>query len=146
MIMVRFQGTKTCVRSNRTKTRFNQRAFLMYHSTHSPEAAESILSQGFRCSSAHNNMLGKGIYVSANLNKCLNYGPITFKLLVYPGLFKPIRFQGDPEQKSWQENYGSAWVPPNCGMVPSGLEVTNLINHTHYAHFCLKICNLYSLY
>jgi len=30
--------------------------------------------------------------------------------------------QEHPEQKSWHEDYSSAWVPPYCGMVKSGLQ------------------------
>ena len=95
----------------------------MFHSTDSWENVENILENGFRNSNTTDNMLGAGIYVSRSIDKARAYGDFTFKLLVYPGLVKAIRSQGDPWQKTWQEDYGCAWVPPNSGMVPSGLEV-----------------------
>ena len=68
-------------------------------------------------------MLGNGIYVSSSLAKARAYGRVVFKLMVYPGYVKRVTRQGDPWQKSWHNEYESAWVPPNCGMVPSGLSV-----------------------
>ena len=68
-------------------------------------------------------MLGEGIYVSATLEKALSYGDFTMKLLVYTGRTCRVDEQGHPKQKSWQTEYGSAWVPPNCGMVRSGRQV-----------------------
>jgi len=42
--------------------------------------------------------------------------PTSFRL-------KRIDRQGHPQQKSWHEaGYDTAWVPPRCGMVASGLE------------------------
>ena len=32
-------------------------------------------------------MLGNGLYVSRDIEKSIPYGPVTFKLLVYPGNF-----------------------------------------------------------
>ena len=74
--------------------------------------AESILNNGFFLSD-HSRMLGSGVYVSATLEKTQNYGPITFKLLVYPGRICKIDYQGHPYQKSWQGDFGSAWAPPH---------------------------------
>lgn len=91
----------------------------MYHST-SVENAKSILENGFTSSKTNDNMLGQGIYVSADIEKALDYGPVTFKLLVYPGWVRAVTRQGDEWQKTWQRKYSSAWVPPNCGMVYSG--------------------------
>ena len=62
-------------------------------------------------------MLGRGIYVSSSIEKTYAYGDIAFKLLVYPGRIYPITQQGHWMQKRWQHEYGSAWVPPNTGMV-----------------------------
>ena len=63
-------------------------------------------------------MLGKGVYVSSTLRKTEAYGPITFKLLVYPGRICLVDRQGHPRQKTWQRDFGSAWTPPNTpGMV-----------------------------
>ena len=68
-------------------------------------------------------MLGAGVYVSRDEHKTHNYGRYSLKLLVYTGNCKVIRHQGDPMQKTWQDHgYDSAWVPPNCGMVSSGME------------------------
>ena len=120
--LFQFQRTKKCVWELKTETGFNQRVFVMYHSTDSPWAAECILQDGFIPSESSGNVLGSGIYVSTELEKCLAYGDITFKLLVYPGLFKPIKYQSHPEKKTWQENYGCAWVPANYAR--SGLEVS----------------------
>ena len=122
--MFKFQRTKKCVWELKTETGFDQRVFIMYHSTTDAWMAENILRDGFIPSDSYSNMLGSGIYVSTELEKCLAYGDITFKLLVYPGQFKPIKYQDHPRQKNWQEDYGCAWVPPNCGMVRSGLEVS----------------------
>ena len=108
-----------------TKSGFKQRVYIMYHSTKTPEAAKSILENGFRKSDPACNMLGAGIYASRALEKARSYGDITFKLLVYPGLIRVITKQGDPKQKKWQGEYGSAWVPPKCGMVRSGLAVSS---------------------
>lgn len=99
-----------------------RQVFIFYHSTTDPDAAESILRNGFRKSSGQGNMLGEGIYVAKDLRKALPYGPITFKLLVSTGRIIKIDRQGHPMQKSWQHQYNSAWVPPNCGMVQSGLQ------------------------
>jgi len=68
-------------------------------------------------------MLGEGIYASRSLIKAQNYGKVVFRLLVFTGKVKKINFQNHSFQKSWQERFDSAWVPPNCGMVWSGLTV-----------------------
>ncbi len=56
------------------------------------------------------------------MEKAKAYGPVVLRLLVYLGRVAKITCQGHPLQKSWHAFYGTAWVPPNCGMVPSGLE------------------------
>lgn len=109
--------------SDTTTSGCNRKVFIMYHSTKTWQNAMSILENGFQSSRASENMLGAGIYVSRSLDKARAYGPITFKLLVYTGFVKVIKEQGDPMQKSWQEHYSCAWVPPGCGMVASGREV-----------------------
>ena len=100
---------------------FKNQIFIMYHGTNAVNA-EGILNNGFRRSPKERNMLGKGIYVAKDIQKTDRYGPITFKLLVYTGSIIKIDYQGHPRQKNWQRNYQSAWVPPNCGMVKSGLQ------------------------
>ena len=74
-------------------------------------------------------MLGAGIYVSRSIEKAAAYGDTVLKLLVYPGHTCKINRQGHPLQKTWHGDYSSAWVPPDCGMVDSGLE-ENFIKST----------------
>ncbi len=99
----------------------------MYHGT-TMERALKIQSEGFRRSS--DGMLGPGVYVSRSKAKASRY-PLnaggeqlaTLKLSVRVGKVKRIDSQGHPLQRTWhQHGYDTAWVPANCGMVPSGLE------------------------
>ena len=106
-----------------TRGRFEQRIFVMYHGTDSIEAVQGILQNGFRPSGAKKNMLGQGVYVSKSREKAERYGQFVFKLLVYVGRVKIIDRQNHPEQKTWQVDFGSAWLPPHNKMVASGLEV-----------------------
>ncbi len=99
----------------------------MYHGTSVPSAVQILNGGGFNLSGGPNQMLGNGLYVSKDMTKSLNYGPVVFRLLVYPGRVAIIDQQGHPLQKRWHSEYGSAWVPPNCGMVPSGLEVRSTV-------------------
>ena len=51
------------------------------------------------------------------------YGPVVFEVSVDVGRVKRIDRQGHPLQKAWSlHGYDTAWVPPHCGMVPSGRE------------------------
>ncbi|MGH0168642.1 UNVERIFIED_CONTAM: hypothetical protein FKN15_054811 [Acipenser sinensis] len=102
--------------------------YTMYHGT-TKEAAENIKRCGFR-QSDERGMLGRGVYVSRDFNKASRY-PLNhpdkerrvLKLRVNVGKVKKIDRQGHHMQKTWHHHgYDSAWVPPNCGMVPSGLE------------------------
>ena len=94
----------------------------MFHGT-DPDAASSIVrEQRFDISTGSHQMLGNGIYVSKSRAKAQRYGPVVFKLLVYPGAVRRVDRQGHQWQKTWQKFYDSAWVPRGCGMVPSGLE------------------------
>lgn len=105
-----------------------RRYYIMYHGT-TLQAARDIKRNGFRRSS--DGMLGEGVYVSRSVEKAKRY-PLNpkrderlaiMKLKVRVGKVKKIDRQGHPLQKTWHENgYDTAWVPPNCGMVPSGLE------------------------
>ncbi|MGH0128600.1 UNVERIFIED_CONTAM: hypothetical protein FKN15_001810 [Acipenser sinensis] len=103
------------------------KCYTMYHGT-TKERAESIKRYGFKQSD--DGMLGRGVYVSRDFNKASRY-PLHYperekrvlKLRVNVGRVKKIDRQGHPMQKTWHHHgYDSAWVPPNCGMVPSGLE------------------------
>uniref|UniRef100_A0A3Q3EPN1 Poly [ADP-ribose] polymerase n=1 Tax=Labrus bergylta TaxID=56723 RepID=A0A3Q3EPN1_9LABR len=105
--------------------------YVMYHGTTS-EAARSIMAKGFQQSSG--GMLGPGVYLSRDLNKASRYpidhpehDRVVIKVVVNVGRVIAINRQGHPRQKTWHDSrYGevfdTAWVPPNCGMVPSGLE------------------------
>lgn len=92
-----------------------------YHGTTRANAA-SIVSSGFDRSDA-SKMLGAGVYWSDDVSKAVAYGngEAILKLEVRPGLVKKIDRQGHPQQKTWQATHHTAWVPPGCGMVPSGL-------------------------
>ncbi|XP_069039198.1 uncharacterized protein [Lepisosteus oculatus] len=101
--------------------------YIMYHGT-TKEAVEPIKRNGF-CPSV-DGMLGQGVYMSRDLQKASRY-PIevpeqqrrVLKLKVDVGKVKKINKQGHHLQKTWHEHgYDTAWVPPHCGMVPSGLE------------------------
>ncbi|XP_046724345.1 uncharacterized protein LOC124398286 [Silurus meridionalis] len=103
------------------------KVYRMYHGT-SREAATEILINGFKPSA--NGMLGRGVYLSRDLNKASRY-PLelpehlrfVIRVNVHVGRVKRIDFQGHPLQKTWHDHgYDTAWCPPNCGMVPSGLE------------------------
>ncbi|CAE7230418.1 unnamed protein product [Symbiodinium natans] len=92
----------------------------MYHGT-SPEAAARIEKEGFQPSEV--GMLGPGIYVSRDIEKAMKYGQVVREVAVKVGRVKRIDRQGHPLQKRWAQNgYDTAWVPPRCGMVPSGKE------------------------
>lgn len=105
-----------------------RRYYIMYHGT-TMEVAEKIQQEGFRRSEG--GMLGPGIYMSRNMKKAKRY-PLyphpdeklaILKLKVRVGKVKRIDKQGHPLQYTWHDNgYSTAWVPPNCGMVISGLE------------------------
>lgn len=101
--------------------------YTMYHGT-SMEAAKKIRKEGF-CQSA-GGMLGRGVYLSRDLEKArrypLNlqaYQRVVLKVRVSVGKVKKIDCQGHPLQNTWHDHgYDTAWCPPKCGMVPSGLE------------------------
>ncbi|XP_030264083.1 uncharacterized protein LOC115575853 isoform X1 [Sparus aurata] len=101
--------------------------YVMYHGT-TKENAEAILRSGFRQSA--DGMLGRGVYLSRDLKKASCY-PIghpesdraVLKVSVDVGKVIAINRQNHPYQKTWHDlGYDTAWVPPNCGMVRSGLE------------------------
>ncbi|KAM8927671.1 uncharacterized protein RCH25_007921 [Pelodytes ibericus] len=100
--------------------------YVMYHGT-TRTAAEQIKKYGFKQSS--HGMLGRGVYVSRDIEKAARYpmedksDQVILKLRVNVGRVKKIDYQNHPLQKTWhEEGYDTAWVPPNCGMVKSGLE------------------------
>ncbi|XP_073513245.1 uncharacterized protein [Phyllobates terribilis] len=102
------------------------RIYVMYHGT-TYSAAKDIILGGFEQS--EDGMLGPGVYVSRDINKALRYplydksNQVVLKLRVSVGKVKKINYQDHPLQVTWHEHgYDTAWVPPYCGMVPSGLE------------------------
>uniref|UniRef100_A0A672YMV3 Grass carp reovirus (GCRV)-induced gene 2j n=1 Tax=Sphaeramia orbicularis TaxID=375764 RepID=A0A672YMV3_9TELE len=104
----------------------NGRTYVMYHGTTSTNAA-SIALWGFQRSA--DGMLGPGVYVSRDLQKASRYpinhpehDKVVVRVLVKVGKVIAINYQGHPLQKTWHQYYDTAWVPPNCGMVKSGLE------------------------
>ncbi|XP_041823157.1 uncharacterized protein LOC121628238 [Melanotaenia boesemani] len=103
------------------------KTYVMYHGT-TRANAQSIRASGFRRSA--DGMLGPGVYLSRDLEKASRY-PIglsddnktVIKVKVNVGKVVVINRQNHPRQKTWsQHGYDTAWVPPNCGMVKSGLE------------------------
>jgi len=104
-------------------SKFDRRAgkvYEMYHGT-SEQNARQVERSGFRPST--DGMLGRGVYLSRDLRKAQAYGCVILKCRVAVGKVKIINHQDHPLQKSWAQNgYDTAWVPPNCGMVGSGLE------------------------
>ncbi|XP_049339096.1 LOW QUALITY PROTEIN: grass carp reovirus (GCRV)-induced gene 2q [Astyanax mexicanus] len=103
------------------------RYFTMYHGT-TMENAKKIELEGFEPSPK--GMLGRGVYLSRSFKKAAAYPknnrsqPLAIlKLRVRVGRVKRIDYQGHYMQKTWHDHgYDTAWVPPNAGMVPSGLE------------------------
>ncbi|KAI7810658.1 uncharacterized protein LOC130552459 [Triplophysa rosa] len=101
--------------------------YTMYHGT-SKEAAEKIQRDGFHQSA--DGMLGRGVYLSRDLEKASRYPldlpedqRVVLKVKVNVGKVKKIDSQNHPMRKTWHDHeYDTAWCPPNCGMVPSGLE------------------------
>jgi hypothetical protein len=92
----------------------------MFHGT-SASNATLIERNGFKVSD--DGMLGRGVYLSKDVKKARAYGDVVLQVSVRVGRVKKIDYQNHPLQKTWAAaGYDSAWVPPRCGMVPSGLE------------------------
>lgn len=105
------------------------RVYTMYHGTYLANA-KAIISHGFQASK--DGLLGRGVYVSRNIDKAKCYPlktdknkAVVFKLKVRVGKVKKIDSDNSALQKQWHQNgYDSAWIPPNCGMtaIKSGRE------------------------
>ncbi|XP_039896762.1 uncharacterized protein LOC120739138 [Simochromis diagramma] len=103
------------------------KTYVMYHGTKRANVS-SIQKSGFTQSSG--GMLGRGVYLSRDLEKASRYpinhpehDRVVIKVKVNVGKVKAINRQDHPLQKTWHDHgYDTAWVPPGCGMVPSGLE------------------------
>ncbi|KAB5548931.1 hypothetical protein PHYPO_G00061360 [Pangasianodon hypophthalmus] len=103
------------------------KVYRMYHGT-SAQAAAQIMRTGFKQSA--DGMLGRGVYLSRDLKKARRYPldlpehqRVVIRVKVNVGRVKKIDYQGHPLQKTWHDHgFDTAWCPPRCGMVPSGLE------------------------
>uniref|UniRef100_A0A3B4CT08 PARP catalytic domain-containing protein n=1 Tax=Pygocentrus nattereri TaxID=42514 RepID=A0A3B4CT08_PYGNA len=102
--------------------------YIMFHGTTLRNALQ-IIQNGFVPSQS--GMLGPGVYVTRSFQKASAYPKhpppgeeqAILQLSVHVGKVIKINYQGHPLQKTWhQVGYDTAWVPPNCGVVPSGLE------------------------
>uniref|UniRef100_A0A3P8S4Z1 Poly [ADP-ribose] polymerase n=1 Tax=Amphiprion percula TaxID=161767 RepID=A0A3P8S4Z1_AMPPE len=110
-----------------TESPQNDKTYVMYHGT-TRKNAQSIIKSGFRQSA--DGMLGQGVYLSRDLQKASRYpleerehNRVVLKVRVNVGEVVVINYQHHPLQKTWHDaGYDTAWVPPNCGMVKSGLE------------------------
>ena len=105
---------------------------IMYHGTTKKNAREIVCS-GFKPS--RDGLLGKGVYLSRDIRKAQRYPTnlalscthrCIIKVSVDLGKVKRITYKDKGRlQKTWQYNgYDSAWIPPNCGLVASGMEET----------------------
>jgi len=107
----------------RLKSSDNTFVFEMFHGT-SEDAATKIEKKGFRPSVS--GMLGPGVYCSRDLRKARAYGKVVFLLHVSLGRVIRIDSINHPLRMIWQTLtgglYDCAWVPPDSGVVPSGLE------------------------
>lgn len=103
--------------------------YRMYHGT-SRKAAEVIKASGFKQSAT--GMLGRGVYLSRDLEKASRYPMdknlpvdqrVVLRVTVNVGKVKKIDSQNHPMRMTWRDHgYDTAWCPPGCGMVSSGLE------------------------
>ena len=95
---------------------FMVQIFVMYHGTTLENAIKIIQSNRFKVSAEalhDGRMLGDGIYASSTFAKARKFGDVILKILVYPGRICVIRRKDHPLQKTWHQNFGSAWVPHN---------------------------------
>jgi len=123
-----------CVFKNKDSSGHVQKVYVMYHGT-SAASAISIMKFGFRPSTPENTVwgmiLGQGVYVSRDLSKAMGYGKVVLKLLVYTGLTCQITTDSVLLRFTWQKSFDSAWIPPHCGVVPSGLEENCVKDPSH---------------
>uniref|UniRef100_A0A671QHL2 Poly [ADP-ribose] polymerase n=1 Tax=Sinocyclocheilus anshuiensis TaxID=1608454 RepID=A0A671QHL2_9TELE len=119
--------TEYCLGNTAARCSRYLKSYIMYHGT-TLQNAIRIMNEGF--SPSYDGMLGPGVYVTRSFEKASHY-PVNsngerlavLKLVVRVGRVKRINYQDHPLQKTWYRyGYDTAWVPPNCGMVNSGLE------------------------
>ncbi|KAK9955398.1 hypothetical protein ABG768_015280 [Culter alburnus] len=103
------------------------KVYKMYHGT-SMENEQQIVMYGFLRSDK--GMLGPGVYLSRDLQKASRYPldlpesqRVVLRVKVDVGKVIKIDYKRHPLQETWHDHgYDTAWCPPNCGMVRSGLE------------------------
>lgn len=96
--------------SNETKTGFHQRIYTMYLVAETEEEAKSMRSR------VRDGDLDTGVYLATSLDRARELGSHLVKALVYPGHAKKIKSYDDPLRKTWNRDYGCAWVPTSdCG-------------------------------
>jgi hypothetical protein len=96
------------------------RVLRMFHGT-SMESARAILRAGFRPSTE--GLLGAGVYLSRDVKKATNYGPVVIEAQVDVGRVAVIDKRHHQLQRCWNAHgHDSAWIPPNCGVTRIGLE------------------------
>nr|NP_001232918.1 grass carp reovirus (GCRV)-induced gene 2l [Danio rerio]ADZ76355.1 Gig2-like protein DreL [Danio rerio] len=118
-------GAPPCLQSQSQPA--DDKIYIMYHGT-TRAAADQIKKQGF-CQSK-DGMLGRGVYLSRDLQKASRYPVelpedkrVVLRVRVNVGRVIKIDHQRHPLQKTWHDKgYDTAWCPPKCGMVRSGLE------------------------
>ncbi|CAK9080848.1 unnamed protein product [Durusdinium trenchii] len=117
------QWSKVCMRRRRPPPDGEQ--IRAYHGTHGRNV-KSICQDGFRPSQG--GMLGPGVYISRDLEKVGRYSQpyrgsgVILELQVRVGKVCIVDRQQHVNQKNWHQDFDTAWVPSNCGMVHSGLE------------------------
>ncbi|XP_072299924.1 uncharacterized protein [Eucyclogobius newberryi] len=110
------------------KCRVQGRQYIMYHGTSSANALAIWNDNRFKQSTG--GMLGPGVYLSRDVEKASRYpinhpehDRVVIRVLVNVGKVKKIDSLDHPLRETWHDHgYNTAWVPPNCGMVLSGLE------------------------
>ncbi|KEG10416.1 hypothetical protein DQ04_03741090 [Trypanosoma grayi] len=93
---------------------------IMFHGT-TLEACKHIMREGFKPSMK--GVLGEGVYLSRNVKKAVNYGPVIVECVVRVGSVVVIDKRNHHLRKNWPAHgYQSAWIPPDAGVTASGLE------------------------
>ncbi len=103
----------------------------MFHGT-TEKAAREIVQKGFLPSAS--GLLGEGVYMTRDILKAKNYGPVIIEALVLiPGKILTVAKTGHRLQKTWQLNgYDAAWIPQGVSK-SDGLEEHCIKNPQHIA-------------
>ncbi|XP_063284979.1 uncharacterized protein LOC134570912 [Pelobates fuscus] len=103
----------------------DDKIYVMYHGTTLASAIKKI-KKGFKRSME--GLLGKGIYVTRDINTAAQYprgdqsSQVILKLRVNVGKVLNIDHRGDPMQKNWYSDYDMAYVPAYSRIVKHGTE------------------------